>query len=78
MPFEPYEAGKAHELRDDTLKSVVNWCCEWNDGTLAVTDCLNELLLRAERKIEAMEKAGITVVRNLGELGKTAVEVFGK
>ncbi len=32
----------------------------------------------AQAKIEAMEKAGITVVRNLGELGKTAVEVFGK
>ena len=32
----------------------------------------------AQAKIDAMEKAGITVVRNLGELGKTAVEVFGK
>ncbi|UCE82146.1 MAG: succinate--CoA ligase subunit alpha [Deltaproteobacteria bacterium] len=32
----------------------------------------------AQAKIEAMEKAGITVVRNLGELGKTAVEVFGE
>ena len=32
----------------------------------------------AQAKIEAMEKASITVVRNLGELGKTAVEVFGK
>ena len=32
----------------------------------------------AQAKIEAMEKAGITVVRNLGELGKTAVEIFGK
>jgi succinyl-CoA synthetase alpha subunit len=32
----------------------------------------------AQAKIEAMEKAGITVVKNLGELGKTAVEVFGK
>ncbi len=32
----------------------------------------------AQAKIEAMEKAGITVVRNLGELGKTAAEVFGK
>jgi len=32
----------------------------------------------AQAKIEAMEQAGITVVRNLGELGKTAVEVFGK
>ena len=31
----------------------------------------------AQAKIEAMEKASITVVRNLGELGKTAVEVFG-
>ena len=31
----------------------------------------------AQAKIDAMEKAGITVVRNLGELGKTAVEVFG-
>ena len=31
----------------------------------------------AQAKIEAMEKAGITVVRNLGELGTTAVEVFG-
>ena len=32
----------------------------------------------AQAKIEAMEKAGITVVRNLGELGKTAVEIFAK
>jgi len=32
----------------------------------------------AQAKIEAMERAGITVVKNLGELGKTAVEVFGK
>ena len=32
----------------------------------------------AQAKIEAMEKAGISVVRNLGELGKTAVEIFGK
>ena len=32
----------------------------------------------AQAKIEAMEKAGITVVKNLGELGKTAAEVFGK
>ena len=32
----------------------------------------------AQAKIEAMEEAGITVVRNLGELGKTAVEIFGK
>jgi succinyl-CoA synthetase alpha subunit len=31
----------------------------------------------AQAKIEAMEKAGIAVVRNLGELGQTAVEVFG-
>jgi len=31
----------------------------------------------AQAKIEAMEKAGITVVKNLGELGTTAVEVFG-
>jgi succinyl-CoA synthetase alpha subunit len=31
----------------------------------------------AQAKIEAMEKAGITVVRNLGELGSTALEVFG-
>ncbi|MBW2580948.1 MAG: succinate--CoA ligase subunit alpha, partial [Deltaproteobacteria bacterium] len=31
----------------------------------------------AQAKIEAMEKASITVVRNLGELGTTAVEVFG-
>jgi len=30
----------------------------------------------AQAKIDAMEKAGITVVRNLGELGKTAAEVF--
>ena len=30
----------------------------------------------AQAKIEAMEKAGITVVGNLGELGKTAAEVF--
>lgn len=32
----------------------------------------------AQAKIEAMEQAGITVVKNLGELGKTALEVFGK
>ena len=32
----------------------------------------------AQAKIEAMEKAGITVVRNLGVLGKTAKEVFGQ
>jgi len=32
----------------------------------------------AQAKIEAMEKAGIAVVRNLGELGKTAVEIFGR
>ena len=32
----------------------------------------------AQAKIEAMEKAGITVVRNLGVLGKTAREVFGQ
>ena len=32
----------------------------------------------AQAKIEAMEQAGITVVRNLGELGKTALEVFPK
>ena len=32
----------------------------------------------AQAKIEAMEKAGITVVKNLGELGTTSVEVFGK
>jgi succinyl-CoA synthetase alpha subunit len=32
----------------------------------------------AQAKIEAMEKAGITVVKNLGELGKTAVEIFGR
>ena len=31
-----------------------------------------------QAKIEAMEKAGITVVRNLGQLGATALEVFGK
>ena len=31
----------------------------------------------AQAKIDAMEKASITVVRNLGELGKTAVKVFG-
>jgi succinyl-CoA synthetase alpha subunit len=31
----------------------------------------------AQAKIEAMEKAGITVVRNLGELGKTAAKVIG-
>ena len=31
----------------------------------------------AQAKIEAMEKAGITVVRNLGELGKTTAEVMG-
>jgi succinyl-CoA synthetase alpha subunit len=30
----------------------------------------------AQAKIDAMEKAGITVVRNLGELGKTAAQVF--
>jgi len=32
----------------------------------------------AQAKIEAMEKAGITVVRNLGKLGATALEVFGR
>jgi succinyl-CoA synthetase alpha subunit len=32
----------------------------------------------AQAKIEAMEKAGITVVRNLGQLGATALEVFGR
>ncbi|MFP3870671.1 MAG: succinate--CoA ligase subunit alpha [Syntrophobacteria bacterium] len=32
----------------------------------------------AQAKIEAMEKAGITVVRNLGQLGTTARYVFGK
>ena len=32
----------------------------------------------AQAKIDAMEKAGITVVKNLGELGTTAVKVFGK
>ena len=32
----------------------------------------------AQDKIEAMERAGITVVKNLGELGKTAVAVFGE
>lgn len=32
----------------------------------------------AGAKIEAMEKAGITVVRNLGQLGKTALELFPK
>jgi succinyl-CoA synthetase alpha subunit len=32
----------------------------------------------AQAKIEAMEKAGITVVRNLGQLGKTALELFPK
>jgi succinyl-CoA synthetase alpha subunit len=31
----------------------------------------------AQAKIEAMEKASITVVKNLGELGKIALEVFG-
>ena len=31
----------------------------------------------AQAKIDAMEKAGITVVRNLGQLGSTALEVFG-
>ncbi|MGW8222905.1 MAG: succinate--CoA ligase subunit alpha [Syntrophobacteria bacterium] len=31
----------------------------------------------AQAKIEAMEKAGIAVVRNLGQLGATALEVFG-
>jgi succinyl-CoA synthetase alpha subunit len=31
----------------------------------------------AQAKIDAMEKAGITVVRNLGQLGSTAAEVFG-
>jgi succinyl-CoA synthetase alpha subunit len=31
----------------------------------------------AQAKIEAMEKAGITVVRNLGQLGATALQVFG-
>jgi succinyl-CoA synthetase alpha subunit len=30
----------------------------------------------AQAKIEAMEKAGITVVKNLGQLGSTAREVF--
>ncbi len=32
----------------------------------------------AQAKIESMEKAGITVVRNLGQLGSTAKEVFGQ
>jgi succinyl-CoA synthetase alpha subunit len=32
----------------------------------------------AQAKIEAMEQAGITVVRNLGELGRTALEIFGQ
>jgi succinyl-CoA synthetase alpha subunit len=32
----------------------------------------------AQAKIEAMEAAGISVVKNLGELGKTAVKVFAK
>ncbi len=32
----------------------------------------------AQAKIEAMEKAGITVVRNLGQLGSTAREIFGQ
>jgi succinyl-CoA synthetase alpha subunit len=32
----------------------------------------------AQAKIEAMEQAGITVVRNLGQLGATAVGVFGR
>jgi succinyl-CoA synthetase alpha subunit len=31
----------------------------------------------AQAKIEAMEKAGITVVKNLGQLGATALQVFG-
>jgi succinyl-CoA synthetase alpha subunit len=31
----------------------------------------------AQAKIEAMEKAGITVVRNLGELGKMTAKVIG-
>jgi succinyl-CoA synthetase alpha subunit len=31
-----------------------------------------------QAKIEAMEKAGITVVRNLGQLGKTALRLFPK
>jgi succinyl-CoA synthetase alpha subunit len=32
----------------------------------------------AQAKIAAMEKAGITVLRDLGELGATALEVFGR
>jgi succinyl-CoA synthetase alpha subunit len=32
----------------------------------------------AQAKIEAMEQAGITVVKNLGQLGATALEVFGR
>jgi succinyl-CoA synthetase alpha subunit len=32
----------------------------------------------AQAKIEAMEKAGITVVKNLGQLGGTAQEIFGQ
>ena len=32
----------------------------------------------AQAKIEAMEKAGITVVKNLGQLGSTAQEIFGQ
>ena len=33
---------------------------------------------KAEDKIEALESAGITVARNLGRLGETALEVMGK
>lgn len=32
----------------------------------------------AQAKIEAMERAGITVVRNLGQLGSTAREIFAR
>ncbi len=32
----------------------------------------------AQAKIAAMEKAGITVLRDLGQLGATALEVFGR
>jgi succinyl-CoA synthetase alpha subunit len=32
----------------------------------------------AQAKIEAMEKAGITVVKNLGQLGDTAQNIFGQ
>jgi len=33
---------------------------------------------KAEDKVQALESAGITVVRNLGRLGETALEIMGK